>query len=232
MIRFSDLLAAESTALAGDRGRVCGHIYALCSSDGVVRYIGKTSRDPRTRLKEHLYEARGGCLCRKCRWIREAEVGTIYTTTLDNVREYDSDLQIDAFEYMYIKRFRRLNLDHGQQPLTNIFAGSWELEDAMKAGWLSKFPRKGYVPSGEGISDIRVSRMSKEEIDRAIVEIDEAYTLSNDLTNKIGRGPNSAEHNLAISETMKSLPPFGAHTRWHTNRSVVNDNCTLCVKEM
>lgn len=46
------------------------HIYTLNSQDGIIRYVGKTSKSLRHRLSNHLCEARRGTASYKNNWIR------------------------------------------------------------------------------------------------------------------------------------------------------------------
>lgn len=45
-------------------------LYALSAVGGSIRYIGKTSRPLRTRLLDHLSEARNGKQNHRCKWLR------------------------------------------------------------------------------------------------------------------------------------------------------------------
>lgn len=40
--------------------------------------------------------------------------------------------------------------------------------------------------------------------------------------------PSSAETRAKLSAARVGLPPTGQHTRWHTNRGIVNPDCELC----
>lgn len=45
-------------------------IYALCETNGAVRYIGKTHQTLKHRLCGHLDEARKGAKNQRCQWVR------------------------------------------------------------------------------------------------------------------------------------------------------------------
>lgn len=64
-------------------------VYALSSSldPGVVRYVGRSKFDTAdSRLKDHLKQARNGCLSHKYNWIRSVEAagGEIVATVLES----------------------------------------------------------------------------------------------------------------------------------------------------
>lgn len=78
-------------------------IYALRNEVGTLRYVGKTVRELRARLREHLSDARQGEKGHRCNWIRFMLAKGL-TPSITLITEVDGDGN-DA-EIAYIKFFK------------------------------------------------------------------------------------------------------------------------------
>lgn len=229
---FSELITHPDVPFSGP---ISGYIYCLLVEENTPAYIGKTTRDVKTRFKEHLYEARRGCLCRKCRWVRKVGSENVTCGAIDVSRQTTGGDYLSLLESMYIVAYREANKKYDKNPLTNIFAFPDEVKIAIDNGWLQRHKPSIFKTAEENISLIKTSRLSEIEKLDILKNIDEYSNYSEIITktysenfNGLKRKSNSIEHNLAISEAMKKLPPFGAHQRWHTNRELNNEDCILC----
>lgn len=79
-------------------------IYSLVDHRGITRYVGKTRRTTERRVDEHIWEAKGGHDCYRCRWIRkQIRLGLSFTT---HVLEIVPESVWQTRERHWIKLFR------------------------------------------------------------------------------------------------------------------------------
>ena len=60
-------------------------VYALHAGDGVVRYVGSTSKNAQNRLWEHIYRARSGHTAPLYCWMREAGLDAVQVTVIARI---------------------------------------------------------------------------------------------------------------------------------------------------
>lgn len=97
-------------------------IYALCESDGTVRYIGK-AKNPTARMKCHMRDAMNfrGVNCHKEAWIRAMHHSGAYIEL--RVLEWCEETEWDAAERRYIAKYANTLTNQapgGSQPVCSL----------------------------------------------------------------------------------------------------------------
>lgn len=197
---------------------VSGTIYALHAGDGVIRYIGLTTKDPKLRLASHKVNARYYDNKRTC-WVRK------HSDTLEMViLEYYSDIPLEDLKKREIHniavgRSQGLDLVNSTDGGDGVFG--LEVSEATRAKLSAASKGRKYGPYSE-------------ERRRNISEAKKGTTLSPERIEQLRQSNLGRKHTPETIARMKAThtgkpATSGMHVRWHINRGVTKDDCTFCV---
>lgn len=87
-----------------------GVIYALHNGDGIVRYIGQTTQDPKHRLSNHRTQVKKGTQSKIIKWFREVGPKSVQIVELERF-DVDTIHLIDQREVEFISFYSKLGYD-------------------------------------------------------------------------------------------------------------------------
>lgn len=218
-------------------------IYGLHNGDGVIRYVGLTSKSAETRLHEHTRDANVARLrdYPVYRWIRREGTSNIHTTVL----EYIADIKdLGVRERFWIAYYRA----HGHILLN--------CNDGGLGGWLgteasakTSAKLRGVPKSAEHRAKLSAAKMGKPSThivtDEYRAKLSAAHKGKQTFLGKTHTAETKAqmaqtraawwddEKRAKASQNAKSPEGVanlskGNHTRWHLNRGVVKEGCEFC----
>lgn len=210
-----------------------GYIYGLrVDSSSEYRYIGKTITTVKSRYLQHLRTARYGSTLPVYNWIRKV-LNTGQSIVVDTLESAPA-AALDDLEVSYITKYQELGYD-----LLNLTAGGsgaylYKHSEEQKAKWSKE--RKGSI-TGDKNPNYGKFGSDHPSYGRTISEA----TRKKLSEQKRGKGnpnygkPLSEETRRKMSLVRKGRPMpssvRSAHTRWHTNKNVINTNCIWCTEK-
>lgn len=182
-------------------------IYGL-SVDGVVRYVGLTTKGPEVRLRAHNHQAKAGSKYPVHRWMRKHGDKVVQV-----VLEVCNKDNIHTREIHWIAKLGT----HVSRGGLNVTLG-------------------GEGTLGKVVSEETRRKLSEHRRNNPItitpelrLKLSEAGAKSWDTRSPGWRSnrPVSDKTRVKISGSLKGQNIAG-HTRWHTNKGVVKEGCTHC----
>lgn len=215
-----------------------GEIYGLHLDDGVIRYVGLTTQGVKRRFDVHLRAATKESTLPVYRWMRKYGLENIRFTVLDTLEEENihllPDLEMHHIATQRLAGGADLNCTDGGE-------GLWGYKHTEESCAKMSAAKKGKPMSAEHRAKISASHKGKCMSVEARAKISAALTgrtLSEEHKANISKPrsaetrakgkPKSAEHRAKMSAAKKGKPNKSNHTRFHTNRNIVNLACVFC----
>lgn len=193
-----------------DTSMYAGVIYGLHNGDGDIRYVGQTTRTARSRLSQHKLAARSGKTYAVSNWINkhgEDSIQMIIIETFDSTTIH----LLNEREIYHIAQARAMSIGEN---LNMTDGGDGSLGTAM-------------TPENRAMHSARMSVKMVGNTYRRGTTASEITRTRMSLS-RTGKAKSEA-HKAALSKSWEGRPPIAQHTRWHVNRNIIKDGCTLCM---
>lgn len=225
---------------------VSGAIYGLCGPDGEIRYIGYTSNTPEKRLKGHLSTGELSGNSHKNNWIKSIGKDNISIVVL----EYYSDISLDD---LWKREIEAISAGKGAGlRLTNNGSGGEGATGVVHTAESRR--RMSEAAMGKVIGQAQRDKIAAHNRSRVRSDEERANnskakmgaknpmfgkTLSDEHKAKLSAklsGPNNIlygkplpeETRRKLSEAKMGKPSRGGHSRWHSGRGIVREDCVFC----
>lgn len=216
-------------------------VYGLSAEDGVIRYVGLTTRNARVRLGQHLGAARRNSHYPVAMWIRKHGEASIRIRVLEVCPGGMVDL--NAAEMRWIAHHQTFVTDGGVNCTRGGDGVVGQIRSVESRAKMSKM-MKGRVISpearskssatqkgkkGRPMTPENVAKLSERMAGREFTQEHKAK-LSKALEGNqkwVGRS-HSEESRSKMSATKKGKPVYASHIRWCVGRDIVKPGCPWC----